>query len=179
MRVEVTAAIRRRLEDPVDDRERQSAQTALDALTRLVRPWDEHADPTHLTASAILVGARGVVLHRHKRLGLWLQPGGHVDTGEHPAVAAGREAREETGIAVRHPRGGPAMIHIDVHPGPRGHTHLDLRYLMWGADVDPAPAPGESPEVAWFDWEAARAIADDGLRGGLETARRWWEAGSI
>jgi len=175
---EIIGGIRDRLADPVDERERRSAEIALDVIAALVRPWDEHADPTHVTASAILVGVRGVVLHRHKRLGLWLQPGGHVDDGEHPAQAARREAIEETGITSRHLGSTPALIHIDVHPGPRGHTHLDLRYLLWGDDVDPAPATGESPDVAWFAWEEALDLADDGLRGGLLRARRYLEHGA-
>ena len=45
-------------------------------LASLESPCDEHASPTHVTASGIVVGPRGTVLHRHKRLGIWMQPGG-------------------------------------------------------------------------------------------------------
>lgn len=152
---------------PVDERERWSLEQFHLRIASLTDPFDEHADPVHITASAIVVGARGVVLHRHKRLGLWLQPGGHVDPGEWPHDAARREACEETGLPVEHPVSGVALVHIDVHAGPRGHTHLDLRYLLQAPDMDPAPPPGESPDVAWFSWEAAIGMADDGLRGAL------------
>ena len=156
---------------PVDAREELSQRLFLDALSELADPLSEHADPTHVTASAIVVGERGTVLHRHKRLGLWLQPGGHLDPGEPPWDAALREAVEETGLDVRHPQGGPVLVHVDVHPGPKGHTHLDLRYLLIGPPDDPAPAEGESDECRWFAWDEAVAVADPGLRGALERLR--------
>lgn len=155
--------IQRRAEIAVDERERTSAHRILAELPRLTEPFDEHADPVHITGSAIVTGVRGVVLHKHKKLGLWLQPGGHVDTGETPAEAAVREAREETGLHVE--LAHDSIIHVDVHPGPNGHTHLDLRYLCTAPDEDPAPPPGESQEVFWFSWAAAAEMADDGLKG--------------
>jgi 8-oxo-dGTP pyrophosphatase MutT (NUDIX family) len=165
--------VRRSVADrvPVDERERASIDEVLATLPRLAAPFDEDADPTHLTASAIVVGVRGVVLHRHKRLGLWLQPGGHVDPGEAPWDAAVREAAEETGLPVRLGARGTDLVHVDVHPGPRGHRHLDLRYLVDADDVDPSPPEGESPDVAWFGWDEAIGLADDGLVGALRALR--------
>jgi len=157
---------------PCDERERKSIDQFLRAVPRLVSPLDEHADSTHITGSAIVVGERGVVLHRHKRLNMWLQPGGHVEAGETPAEAALREAQEETGLAVRHPKSGPWLVHLDVHPGPRGHTHLDVRYVVYGEDAEPAPAEGESQEVGWFGWDEAIEMSDAGLVGALRTVRR-------
>jgi len=112
------------------------------------------------------------MLHLHKRLNLWLQPGGHIDTDETPAEGALREAREETGLDVSHPSSGPWLMHLDVHAGPRGHTHLDLRYLLTAPDEDPSPGEDESQEVAWFSWDEAIDMADVGLAGALRAARR-------
>lgn len=153
---------------PVDGREARSRQQILVALGRLAHPFDEAADPTHLTASAVVTGPRGVLLHLHKRLGIWLQPGGHIEPGESPWEAAKREATEETGLVMSWPSHDdpPPLAHVDVHPGPRGHTHLDLRYLMSvSGDDRPAPAAGESQEVRWCTWDEALAVADPGLRG--------------
>jgi 8-oxo-dGTP pyrophosphatase MutT (NUDIX family) len=161
----VLAQLRDRV--PVDQRERRSIALFHEHLAPLRAPFDEHADPVHITASAIMVGRRGVVLHRHKRLGIWLQPGGHIEPGEWPHEAARREAFEETGLAAVHPEAGIELVHLDVHPGPRGHTHLDLRYLLEAPDMAPAPLPGESQEVAWFGWAEAIERADPGLRGAL------------
>ncbi len=152
---------------PVDDRERLSIERFLELFDRLERPFDEAADPTHVTASAIVVGRRGVILHRHRRLGIWLQPGGHIDVGESPGAAARRETLEETGLVAVHAAGRPLLVHVDVHPGPRGHTHLDLRYLLVADDGDPSPPAGESPDVGWFTWPEAVAMSDVGLRGAL------------
>jgi 8-oxo-dGTP pyrophosphatase MutT (NUDIX family) len=143
----------------------------LQELDRLADPLDQHADPVHLTASAVVVGPRGTLLHRHKRLGLWLQPGGHIDAGEHPADAALREVREETGVAAWHDSSTRGLVHLDVHAGGRGHTHLDLRYLLQAGTDDPRPGPGESPDVRWFDWDEALAVADAGLAGLLRALR--------
>ena len=141
-------------------------QRSLMRTHRLVRwlpaPLDEAADPTHVTGSAIVLDQAGrVLLHRHKRLGRWLQPGGHLDPGELPWDAAVRETREETGLQAVHPSGGPQLIHVDVHEGPRGHVHLDLRYLLYGDGAAPLTAePGAAPGVDWWSTAEVRDLAD-------------------
>ncbi len=153
--------------DPVDEREAVSIERTLERLGRPPDPFDESADPHHLTASAFVVSSRGVVLHRHRRLGLWVQPGGHVDPGESPEVACVREVVEETGLVVAQLE-PPLLFHVDVHPGPRGHTHYDLRYVLLGQPDDPRPPVGESPLVFWFDRSGARARAEADLVPALE-----------
>ncbi len=155
---------------PVDEREAISIQRFLASFDALEAPLDRESDPTHVTGSGIVIGPRGVVLLRHRRLGIWLQPGGHIDAGETPWDAALRESCEETGLEVSFSgpfddAGIPELLHVDVHAGGRGHTHLDLRYLINGGDADPDPPEGESQEIGWFDWDAAIERADPGLRG--------------
>lgn len=150
---------------PVDNREATSIERFRTDLARLSDPCSEAANPTHVTASAIVVGPRGVLLHRHKRLGIWLQPGGHIDPGEDPADAAMREVLEETGIATEHFAGAPKLVHVDAHDGPRGHFHLDLRFLLTAGNIDPNPPESESQEVRWWSWFEARAISEPGLAG--------------
>lgn len=162
--------------DPVEQR----SLTRTVALTRwLPAPFDETADATHLTGSAIVLDESGrVLLHRHKRLGLWLQPGGHVDPGESAAEGAVRETLEETGVRTSHPDGRPRLVHVDVHPGPRGHLHLDLRYLLLAdAGAELAPAPGESPVVAWFERQEAARIGDGSVAAAVAGAVRVHGAG--
>ena len=156
---------------PVDAREEASIARFLVELERLPAPFDETADPTHITASAIVISSAGVLLHRHKRLGLWMQPGGHVDGDEQPERAAVREVAEETGLRPLPADATPALVHVDVHPGGRGHLHLDLRYLVVTAPLEPQPSADESQAVRWFSWDEALAIADAGLRGALVALR--------
>lgn len=157
---------------PVDDRESASRDFIIEALNCLERPFDRRADPMHVTGSAVIAGPRGVLLHRHKRLGLWLQPGGHLDLHESPWEAAMREAEEETGLAFEPWLSPPPLLHMDVHRAGDEHIHLDLRYALrpCGGE-EPAPGPDESPEVRWFPWPDAIAIADPGLRGLLVAVR--------
>jgi len=168
----------RDLPAPVDLRERRSRLRLLEALERLREPFARLGGPTHITGSAIVIGPRGVVLHRHKRMGIWLQPGGHLEAGEAPWQAARREASEETGLTVRHPPGGPRLVHVDVHLAPLRHVHFDLRYVLLAGDRDPRPAPGESQDARWFTWPEAIAIADEGLSAALRGRSRWSSAGN-
>jgi 8-oxo-dGTP pyrophosphatase MutT (NUDIX family) len=161
--------------EPASPREVAARARFLAALDVLDDPCDEYAGPTHVTASAIVVGPRGTVLHRHKRLGIWMQPGGHIDRGETPEVAARREATEELGLGVDHPPAGPRLIHVDVHEAAQGHIHLDLRYLLRGEDADPNPPPGESPHARWCRWDEALALADPALVDALPLARAAYE----
>lgn len=154
---------------PVDERERESIEKFFTVVPTLTEPYDEALGLVHVTASAIVVSDAGdkVALHLHKRLGMWLQPGGHIDAGETPAQGALREAEEETGLPVRHEDGNGLFVHVDVHAGPKGHTHHDLRYVVRAPEVPMNPAEGESPDARWFTWDEAIEIADVGLVGGL------------
>ena len=146
----------------VDEREQAAVAATLDRLTWPGDLYDPRTTDHHITASAFVVSSRGVILLRHRRLGIWVQPGGHVDAGEDPEQAAVRETLEETGLVVHHVE-PVTVFHVDVHPGPHGHTHYDLRYLLVGPALDPAPHEGESAEVEWFDFAAATERCEPSL----------------
>jgi len=156
---------------PVDEREATSIAATLDRLEWSVDLFDEEADPHHVTASAFVVSRRGVILHLHRKLSIWVQPGGHVDAGETPAQAALRETIEETGLDVVH-TDPPTLFHVDVHPGPRGHTHYDLRYVLLARPTDPQPPAGESQEVYWFDFDEAQVRCEPALAPALAALGR-------
>lgn len=54
-----------------------------------------------ICASAVIVNKGKVYLLKHKKLGVWLYPGGHVDSGEMPHDTAVRETLEETGFEIK------------------------------------------------------------------------------
>lgn len=58
----------------------------------------------HFTVNIYIVsklsGEIKVLLHRHKKLNIWLGPGGHVEKDENPVEASIREVKEETGLDI-------------------------------------------------------------------------------
>lgn len=54
----------------------------------------------HFTASAVIIKEEKVLLVYHKKLNVWLYPGGHIEENESPDETVVREVMEETGLTV-------------------------------------------------------------------------------
>lgn len=54
----------------------------------------------HFTASALIIDNNKVLLVYHKKLNVWLHPGGHVEKNENPDETLLREVKEETGLEI-------------------------------------------------------------------------------
>jgi len=108
----------------------------------------------HVTGSAWVVNRdrTHTLLVHHRRLGKWLQPGGHAE-GETDALAVAiREAEEETGLRVRPV--SPLIFDLDAHDIPErkkepAHVHFDIRYLV---EADMAKRVVVSPESRAAEW---------------------------
>ena len=154
---------------PIDRDERVSIDRFLAEFDRLVDPLDQSLDPVHVTGSAIVIGPAASCCCATNGSGSGCSPVVMSTRANRPGRQLCREAHEETGLDVVYAdigdHGVPPLVHVDVHPGGRGHTHLDLRYVLDGGDADPAPPPGESQEVAWFGWgDAVERAGDDRLK---------------
>ena len=116
----------------------------------------EH-QPSHLTASAVVLddSRRHTLLVLHAKVGLWLQPGGHLEVGDATlADAALREAVEETGVLDLQ-QVSAAPFRLDRHAAPCGaQHHLDVCFLLLARDGAAPTASVESLDVRWFPVDA-------------------------
>ncbi|RXK53305.1 NUDIX domain-containing protein [Oleiharenicola lentus] len=124
----------------------------------------------HLTASAWIVDAARTrtLLTHHRKLDRWLQLGGHVDGEADLALAAMREAQEESGLA-RLRLASPEVFDVDRHRIPaRGaepeHWHFDVRFLIEADPAEPLQISSESKDLAWVRLEdVARLNPEESL----------------
>ena len=107
-----------------------------------------------------------MLLHFHRKLGMWLPPGGHIERGELPDDAAVREVLEETGIRVelvgekREDVSDPVQLHRPAgvqleNIGP-GHQHIDLIYFAKSNGPTSIHQDYSEDKVGWYgaeDWD--------------------------
>ncbi|HEU4522119.1 MAG TPA: NUDIX domain-containing protein [Thermoanaerobaculia bacterium] len=149
--------------EPADEAERVHRRELIELLSTSADPFSrDDFTPGHVTASAFIVDdAARLLLHHHRRLGRWLQMGGHVEPGETPAGAALREGMEESGLRDLRLIG---LIDLDVHVIPEGrgepaHRHFDVRYLArTEAPASIAIDAAESVELKWTGLEEAASL---------------------
>ena len=147
---------------PVDALEASHYVRLVDLLTGEGDAFSRHRwVPGHVTASAFIVDDAGrLLLLHHRRLGRWLQTGGHVEPAELPLAAALREGAEESGLADLQPL-GTGILDIDIHAIPPGkgepdHHHFDVRFLARTKNPGAITMdPVESNDLAWVTLDRA------------------------
>jgi 8-oxo-dGTP pyrophosphatase MutT (NUDIX family) len=103
-----------------------------------------------------------VLLIHHGKIGIWVQPGGHVDPEDTGLIeAARREVAEETGISDLRPI-GEGLFDIDVHVFPEAaeqprHLHFDLRFGFVAATAA-ITAVDEVRDCRWVAWEELESL---------------------
>lgn len=128
--------------------------------------------PGHLTGSAWVVSddRESVLLTHHRKLGRWLQVGGHADGDPDLLAVALREAREESGlerlVPWRPAAGAVRLLDLDVHPipahgGEPAHDHHDLRFLLLAEPGQALRMSEESIDLRWVPVRDLRAFADE------------------
>lgn len=112
----------------------------------------------HITGSAWVIDpsqTKALLIH-HKKLKMWFQPGGHVDTTDHSVLhAAQREAIEETGSEKIIPL-HQDLFDLDVHliPERKGipaHWHYDFRFIFKAASESITANFTEVNDIKWID----------------------------
>lgn len=112
----------------------------------------------HVTGSAWVLNpsrSHALMLH-HRKLDLWLQPGGHADGDPDMLHVVLKEAAEESGVALENIRlVDGAIFDVDLHTvhanehDPR-HEHFDVRFLVEIDDSLPLPGNNESHQIGWI-----------------------------
>ncbi len=136
------------------------------------------------TVSAYIVHPKldRVLLVHHKKYNGWLQIGGHVELDEDTDTALLREIQEECGLEVellsRKPGKAapnekvlyqPDFVNLHSLDKPRGHYHLDLRYVAIAKTDQPTLEASAHNDIRWFTRHDLYT-ADFGIN----AANRWY-----
>ncbi len=124
-------------------------------------------DPGHITGSGFVLNEAkdSLLLTHHKKLGKWLQLGGHGEGEKDALEIARREVLEESGLQnvellVDVP------IDLDIHPIPeRGaeaaHFHFDVRYLFKAAAGAQIQISDESSDLQWVKLDDIAGLSQE------------------
>lgn len=103
---------------------------------------------------------------KHKKLGKWVQPGGHVELNETPEECALREVYEETGLKVefvgkRFPTKEDYITPFALQKNiiNENHIHVDFVYLTLTNEEKIVLNIDESDDIKWFSKE--EILSDD------------------
>lgn len=151
----------------------------LDLLDAAEDPFRRERLAGHFTASAWLVSGDGLrlLMTHHRKLGRWLQLGGHADGERDLSLAALREAEEESGLSGL--RVEPAIFDLDRHwiperTGVPGHWHFDVRFVIRAGADEAFTVSDESHALAWRDIHGL--AGDDDLDPSIRRmADKWME----
>lgn len=119
----------------------------------------------HITGSAWLLNPAGdkALLTLHRKLRIWVQPGGHADGDADILRVALKEAYEESGISGLVPL-SPEIYDVDIHTiparpasGDPEHLHYDVRYLV-RAPHENYTISDESDDLGWFSREQIETL---------------------
>lgn len=110
-------------------------------------------DP-HLVAYFLIIDSstNQVLLVDHKKAGLWLPAGGHVEPNEHPRETVKREILEELGIEADFMMTDPLFLTVTKTVGQTSrHTDISLWYILKGySSVSYAFDSEEFVQICWF-----------------------------
>ena len=109
---------------------------------------------THLVSYFILIDSltNKLLLVDHKKAGLWLPAGGHVEPNEHPKETIKREIIEELGVEGDFLIKDPVFLTVTETVGQTaGHIDVSLWYILKGKESHPYQFDhAEFKDIKWF-----------------------------
>lgn len=118
----------------------------------------------HFTASAWIVNRKRThtLLTLHRKLGRWLQLGGHADGDEDLLAVAMKEAEEESGLKSLS-YVDKTIFDLDKHIIPKRphvpeHFHFDVRYILEADLKEPLIKSDESISLAWVAFDSVQDV---------------------
>lgn len=143
--------------DAVEEEHRRQALAWMDSTGDIFRRVKPRTPDPHLVSYFLLADHQqdAVLLVDHRKAGLWLPAGGHVEPGEHPAATVRREALEELGIEAEFsPVTGDRPVFVTVTgtvPAAGRHTDVSLWYVLsHGVSQPLTPDPVEFRAARWW-----------------------------
>jgi 8-oxo-dGTP diphosphatase len=123
-----------------------------------------------------------VLLLKHKKIGKWLQPGGHIELHENPIQALHHELEEETGLKPQEydiiqpsdspkPAGAsasntvlPLPFYMNEHfwDGRGPHKHVDICYLAKAHTDRLTDKPDGASAIDWFTLSEVASMFNSG-----------------
>ncbi|HSC24982.1 MAG TPA: NUDIX hydrolase [Candidatus Babeliales bacterium] len=143
------------LYSPDNNAEKESKERILTFLDHYPDAFERSLEVGHITASCWLLNKNNThaLLTHHRKLGMWIQLGGHCDGDRDVLSVAIKEAQEESGIIGIRPV-TTTIFDIDVHENPeskkeKAHYHYDIRFLLQVISDEKIVVSDESHALAW------------------------------
>lgn len=158
---------------PFDEQERRDVETIHRLMEQHPNIFLKNCEVAHFTGSALVthVESGRFLLHYHKKLGKWLQFGGHPELETDMLQVALRESTEETGLPdlkIFPQTSSEVPVDIEVqtipeHKGLPQHLHLDLRYLVstHHPELLNTENPDESNTFKWFAFDTTDSLPEN------------------
>jgi len=129
----------------------------------------------HFTATGLVFNEnRQILMIFHKKLNVWLPPGGHIENNELPAKAVIREIFEETGIKAEILQTENKMLTVSNNECIEldkpfillleniernwKHNHIDMVYICKALNKNLILQKSEVNDIGWFDIDQAEKL---------------------